>query len=80
MKTTGFNWLKKHIAKLESTSSQHKVEINKIKEIQSKIYNEVQTWAPLKLILLNYSLTICTTIIQNIIQTRPFIFNKMYYI
>ncbi|MFH1324509.1 MAG: three-Cys-motif partner protein TcmP [Nanoarchaeota archaeon] len=74
-KLTGMEWLKKHISKLEFTSSKFKKEIEKIKNIQPEIYNEFQPWTPLKLVLLNYALDTCTTIIR-----RKEFFKKMYYI
>lgn len=74
-KLTGMEWLKKHIKELEVNNSKHSIEINKIVNIQPKIYNEFQTWTPLKLILLNYALEICTLVIKN----NP-IFKEKYFI
>lgn len=70
---TGMEWLKKHIAKLEVSKLQDS--IDKIKKIKAKIYDEFQPWTPLKLILLNYSLDTCTTIIR-----KKVFFKYKYYV
>jgi len=44
-------------------------------EISYQIYNEFWEWTPLKLILLNYALNVCTTIIK-----KTSFFTKKYYI
>lgn len=72
---TGIEWLKKHISKLEIKNSKFKEQINKIVKIKPNIYNKFQAWTPLKLVLLNYALDTCTTIIRN----KPF-FKEMYYV
>lgn len=77
---TGMNWLKKQIGKLEVSTSNHSETIDEIKTMSPKVYNEFQAWTPLKLILLNYSLTTCSTIITSIIKNRSYIFDKMYYV
>lgn len=73
-KLTGIEWLKKHISKLEVTNSKFKGQIEKIKNIESGIYNEFQPWTPLKLVLLNYALDTCTAIIR-----KNSFFKKRYY-
>lgn len=74
-KLTGMDWLKVHIKKLEATSSRHSEEIKKIAQIEPEIYNEFQSWTPLKLILLQYALDVCTLVIKNVsfINERYFI-------
>lgn len=72
---TGMRWLKKWIEKLEVTSTRFKAEIQKIIDIRPEVYNEFQYWTPLKLILLNYSLNVCTSIIS-----KTPIFKRSYYI
>lgn len=74
-KLTGMEWLKKWIKKLEVTNSRFKSEIQHLTGIKPNVYNEFKEWTPLKLILLNYALNVCTTIIKN----TPF-FKKSYYI
>ena len=68
-------WLKKWIKELEVTSSKFKDQIEQITKIKPEVYNEFREWTPLKLILLNYALNVCTTIIKNM----PF-FEGMYYV
>ena len=63
---TGMNWLKKQIKELEVTNSKFKDQIQKISKIAPEVYNEFQAWTPLKLILLNYSLDVCTTIVNKV--------------
>ena len=72
---TGMEWLKKWIKELEVTSSKFKDQIEQITKIKPEVYNEFREWTPLKLILLNYALNVCTTIIKNM----PF-FEGMYYV
>ncbi len=74
-KITGMEWLKKQIKKLEITNSEFKEKTQQIIKIDPNVYNEFQAWTPLKLILLNYVLDVCTTIIK----TKSF-FKKLYYI
>lgn len=71
---TGMEWLKKHISKLEVTSSKFNEEITNIIKINSGIYNKFHPWTPLKLVLLNYALDTCTTIVRK----RKFFHNKYY--
>ncbi|VVB81476.1 Uncharacterised protein [uncultured archaeon] len=73
---TGFDWLKAQIEKLVTTTSKHKELIKKITEIEPNVYNEFREWTPLKLILLNYSLQVCTKIIENCRN----IFRNTYYV
>lgn len=68
-------WLKDHVKKLEATASQHSTEIKKIASIEPEIYNEFQSWTPLKLILLNYALDVCTLVIRS----NP-IFKEKYFV
>lgn len=75
-KLTGFKWLKTQIEKLVTTTSKHKELIKKITQIESDVYNEFREWTPLKLILLNYSLQVCTTIIAKYRN----IFKNIYYV
>lgn len=79
-KVTGMDWLMKQIQDLEVTNSKFKEIIEKIRNIEPNIFNEFQHWTPLKLILLNYSLYVCTTIISKIIRSQNYIFKEMYYI
>ena len=74
-KLTGMEWLKKWIKKLEVTNSKFKNEIQQITSIKPDVYNEFKEWTPLKLILLNYALDVCTTIIKN-----TSFFKKSYYV
>ncbi len=74
-KITGFEWLKKWIKDLEVTNSRFKDEIQHILSIKPDVYNEFKEWTPLKLILLNYMLNVCTTIVKN----KSF-FKKSYYV
>ncbi|MAG91711.1 hypothetical protein CMO83_03480 [Candidatus Woesearchaeota archaeon] len=74
-KLTGMEWLKKHIKELEVTNSTFKAQIKQITRIKPEVYNEFKEWTPLKLILLNYALNVCTTIIKN----TP-LFKKSYYV
>jgi len=71
---TGMEWLKKHIGKLVLTNTKHEREIKVMQSINPAIINEFQAWTPLKLVLLNYALDTCTTIIRR--QTH---FQKMAY-
>ena len=73
-KLTGMAWLKKHIAKLEFTTSEFQNQIAAIKSIEPEICNEFHPWTPLKLVLLNYALDTCTTIIRN----KKQLFKRMY--
>lgn len=72
---TGMEWLKKWIKQLEVTNSKFEDYIKQITKIKPKIYNEFREWTPLKLILMNYALNVCTTIIKN-----TSFFKKRYYI
>ena len=72
---TGMEWLKKWMKKLEITNSKFGPQISRIISISPEVYNEFREWTPLKLILLNYSLDVCTTIIKN-----TSFFEEMYYI
>lgn len=74
-KLTGMEWLKKWIKELEVTNSRFKDEIQQITKIKPDIYNEFKEWTPLKLILLNYTLNVCTAIIKN-----THFFKKSYYV
>lgn len=74
-KITGFNWLKKNIKELEITNSKFNLEIEEIRKIKPEVYNKFREWTPLKLILLNYALNVCTTIID-----KTSFFKKKYYI
>lgn len=78
-KLTGIEWLKKQIAKIEITNSKFKKEIDEIIKIKPEIYNEFNTWTPLKLVLLNYALDVCSIIIVNMIS-KGSSFKKMYFI
>lgn len=72
---SGMKWLKEQIEKLEvTTSKSFKNEIEQIIKIKPEIYNEFKEWTPLKLILLNYTLDVCSTIINKC----PFFENKYY--
>lgn len=75
MALTNIEWLKKHIKKLEITNSEFKDKISEIVKIKPLIYNEFRHWTPLKLILLNYALDVCTMIIN-----KSPSFKKMYYV
>lgn len=70
-KLTGMEWLKKQIVKLNDTNTHLK---DNLAKIEPDIYNEFQKWTPLKLIILNYTLDICTTIIN-----KTPIFKKRIY-
>lgn len=72
---TGMEWLKKRIKRLEITNSQFKDVIEQIKTIKPDVCYESGAWTPLKLILLDYALYVCTTIIK----TKSF-FKKRYYV
>lgn len=72
---TRMEWLKKQIKELEITNSEFKDQIEKMSEIAPEVYNEFQAWTPLKLILLNYSLDVCTKIVN-----KAFIFKNKYFI
>ena len=74
-KLTGMDWLKVHIKKIEATNSKHSLEIKKISELEPKVYNEFQSWTPLKLILLNYVLEVCTLVIK-----KNSFFKEKYFI
>jgi len=74
-KLTGMDWLKKHIGQLEVTNSKFNEKIKNLLEIKPEVYNEFQTWTPLKLVLLNYVLDVCTLIIN-----KTSFFDKKYYI
>jgi len=69
-------WLKTQIEKIEATNSRHKEKITEILNILPDTYNPFKEWTPLKLILLNYSLQVCTTIISK----HKHIFKEMYYV
>lgn len=56
------DWLKFHIGRIEQKNSRFKDELNILKDIDKGTYNEFQYWTPLKLIVLNYLLDICTKI------------------
>lgn len=73
-------WLKKWIKELEVTNSRFKDKIEEIAKIKPETYNEFREWTPLKLILLNYALNVCTPIIHKIIEKQKYIFNEMHYI
>lgn len=72
---TGMEWLKKQIKELEVTNSNFKEQIQQITKIKPEVYNEFMEWTPLKLILLNYTLNICTTIIN-----KSTFFKRKYYV
>lgn len=72
---TGMEWLKRQIEELEVTSSKFKEQIKQITQIDSEVYNEFREWTPLKLILLNYALNVCTTIIN-----KTSFFKDKYYV
>ncbi len=74
-KLTGMEWLKKWIRELEVTNSRFKDEIQEVTKIKPDVYNEFKEWTPLKLILLDYTLNVCTSIIKN-----TSFFKKSYYI
>ncbi len=74
LKITGFNWLKKQITQLEATNSKFKDIIAEINKIKPGVYNEFREWTPLKLILLNYALNVCSIIVNRM----PFFKNKYY--
>lgn len=78
-KLTGMEWLKTQINKIEATNSQFKAQIEQIMKIKPDIYNEFRQWTPLKLILLNYTLDVCTPIIANMIKRDSF-FKEMYFV
>jgi three-Cys-motif partner protein len=72
---TGMEWLKKQITELETSTSRFKEQIKQIIDIDPSVYNEFRAWTPLKLILLNYSLNVCTAIIK-----KTGFFKKRYYV
>ncbi len=72
-KITGMDWLKKHIQQLEVRNSQFKKEIDEIIKIQPEVYNEFNEWTPLKLVLLNYALDVCTTIINKYFDNKYYV-------
>lgn len=72
-KITGMDWLKKHMQQLEVTNSQFKTDIEEIMKIQPDIYNEFNEWTPLKLVLLNYALDVCTSIIKNYFDDKYYV-------
>tara|TARA_Y100000310_G_C20658244_1_gene803180 strand:+ start:234 stop:1196 length:963 start_codon:yes stop_codon:yes gene_type:complete len=73
---TGMNWLKEWMKKLEITNSEFKGKIKQIIKIKPNVYNEFREWTPLKLILLNYTLNVCTQIISK----HKHIFKEKYYV
>lgn len=75
-KLTGMNWLKEWIKKLEITNSDFKEKIEILSKMKPEVYNEFREWTPLKLILLNYALDVCTSIIKN----HKYLFKEMYYV
>ena len=77
---TGMDWLKKQIKELEVTNSDFKDKIDVMLNIEPSVFNEFYPWTPLKLILLNYSLNVCTKIVSKIIEEKSYIFNEMHYV
>jgi len=71
---SGMDWLRKWIAGLEVTNSTYKETIEPICKIKPNVLNDFREWTPLKLILLNYALNVCTQIIKN----NRFFDNKYY--
>lgn len=61
------------------TNSKFSKKIEQLLKIQPDVFNEFQAWTPLKLILLNYALDVCTPIIANLIKEDK-IFKKMYFV
>lgn len=78
-KLTGMKWLNEHIKQLEITTNQFNEITREVAKINPKIYNKFQAWTPLKLVLLNYALDVCTLIISSNIKNNK-IFEKSYYI
>ncbi|HII16259.1 MAG TPA: three-Cys-motif partner protein TcmP [Nanoarchaeota archaeon] len=78
-KLTGMAWLRTQITKIETTKSQFKTQIEQIMKIKPEVYNEFREWTPLKLILLNYTLDVCTPIIANMLKRDSF-FKEMYFV
>lgn len=78
-KITGMKWLTKQVKKLEVTTNEFKEITEKIIKIDSDIYNEFRAWTPLKLVLLNYVLDVCSLIINSNIK-KKIIFRESYYV
>lgn len=72
-------WLDNQIKDLQEKTSKFKEEINKIKNVNPKIYNEFKETTILKLIFLNYSLNIYAIIIHSLILRKK-IFKHMFYV
>ncbi len=72
-------WLDNQIKDLQEKTSKFKEKINKIANIKPEIYNEFEATTILKLISLNYSLTICATIIHKHILNN-IAFKNMFYV
>lgn len=67
--------VKKQIGKLETSKSKYKKIIEEIRFIYPGVFNEFESWTPLKLILLNYVFDMCSIIIN-----KQSFFKKMYYV
>jgi three-Cys-motif partner protein len=72
-------WLDNQIKKLEGTESQFSDEIKIIANTKPDILNDFTEATPLKLIFLNYSLSIYSSIIFKHVKTKKF-FESMYYV
>ncbi len=71
---TGFEWLNKWVTELEVTNSKHQEIISQVIKIEPNIFNEFSKLTPLKLIIFNYCLNVCSTIIRK----TDFFKNKYY--
>jgi len=78
-KTTGMDWLKKHIKELEVTTTQFKEITKEIIKISPAVCNSFQAWTPLKLVLLNYLIDVCSLIIDRNIKNKK-VFEESYYV
>ena len=78
-KLTGLSWLNEHIKELEVTTNQFKSITQEITKICPDVCNEFQAWTPLKLVLLNYVIDVCSLIISNNIKNKK-VFEKCYYV
>jgi three-Cys-motif partner protein len=74
-RVTGMDWLKKGIASLDVNNPQYAVEIDEILKIKPDVFNNFNEWTPLKLILLNYTFYVCSTIIS-----KTSFFKHKYYV
>jgi len=65
-RVTGMDWLKKGVASLDVNNPQYAAEIDEILKVKSEVFNKFNEWTPLKLILLNYTFYVCSTIVSKV--------------